>query len=75
MENTSPAPKIGDIHYSWTGEEWIACTVYEITKSGKSFYCSNVERGYGSYMAIPNKDFRPTPHLKMPEPKPSPLFN
>ena len=67
-------PQIGDIHYSWTGEEWIPYTIHEITKTGKSFYCHNAERNYGSYMAIPMKDYRPEPVHKQPEPKPAPLL-
>jgi len=49
--------KIGDIHWSWTGTEWIPCTVYKISKTGKSFMCYNEERDYGSYAYKPNREF------------------
>ncbi|GAB3272581.1 hypothetical protein GCM10027347_44310 [Larkinella harenae] len=60
-------PKIGDIHWAWTRNEWIGCKIYRFTDSGKSFYCYNAEKQYGSFRAIPIKDFRPEP--KHPEPQ------
>lgn len=69
-------PAIGDVHWSWTGTEWIDCAIDEITKSGKSFYCSNVKRGYGSHRAIPMSEYQPKPEHNQPlaQPKPIPLF-
>ncbi|GAB3937609.1 hypothetical protein [Larkinella terrae] len=68
-------PKVGNIHWSWDGAQWIPCTIHRLTKSGKSFHCYNAELGYGSYLAIPNKKYRSKPeHKKDADSKPA-LFH
>lgn len=54
-------PKVGDTHWSWTGEKWIPCTVTTIHPSGKSFRAWSLEHGYGSYGWKPNREFCPQP--------------